>query len=315
MIKINVSAKCLGVLLVLLMYSIGTKAFTCHDITGNELSYTGNNNSANVYVNLTPTLLPGQVLVVDLSQSISCRNDSFIIPPLRNDIVTLLSGSAFGGALTNFSGTVNYYGQSYPFPLTTETSGVNNQSASFTSWNAMLYLTPISTASSVLIEAGTKIATMTMKQIGSNASDGQDVRTLIFYWNIYANNSVIVPTGGCDVSSRDVTVTLPDYPGTVPVPLTVHCAQNQDLAYYLTGPTTDVASTIFTNTASSSAAQGIGIQLSNSNGIIATNENIALGSVGINPVSLGMTATYARTTGQVVAGNVTSIVGVTFLYQ
>ena len=36
---------------------------------------------------------------------------------------------------------------------------------------------------------------------------------LQFVWNIYANNDVVVPTGGCDVSAHDVTVTLPDYPG------------------------------------------------------------------------------------------------------
>lgn len=99
------------------------------------------------------------------------------------------------------------------------------------------------------------------------------------------------------------------------MPLTVRCSQNQSLAYYLTGPTTNTASTIFTNTASSSAAQGIGVQLSNRDGAIATNKTTQLGNVGSSPTSLDLTATYARTEGQVVAGNVQSVVGVTFLYQ
>ncbi|HFR1153832.1 TPA: hypothetical protein ACHURF_003721, partial [Shigella flexneri] len=39
------------------------------------------------------------------------------------------------------------------------------------------------------------------------------------------------------------------------------------------------------------------------------------GSVGTSAVSLGLTANYARTGGQVTAGNVQSIIGVTFVYQ
>ncbi|MDH2279394.1 fimbrial protein, partial [Serratia marcescens] len=60
---------------------------------------------------------------------------------------------------------------------------------------------------------------------------------------------------------------------------------------------------------------GVGVQLSNRNGIVATNRNVSLGVVGTSPVSLGLTASYARTTGQVVAGNVQSIIGVTFVYE
>ncbi|MCQ4856862.1 hypothetical protein NE471_28625, partial [Escherichia coli] len=66
--------------------------------------------------------------------------------------------------------------------------------------------------------------------------------------NIYANNDVVVPTGGCDVSARDVTVTLPDYPGSVTIPLTVYCAKSQNLGYYLSGTTADAGNSIFTNT-------------------------------------------------------------------
>jgi minor fimbrial subunit len=177
-----------------------------------------------------------------------------------------------------------------------------------TPWPAVLYLTPISTAGGVAISNGSLIAVLNMHQT-NNVGD-----SFSFIWNIYANNSVVIPTGGCDVSSRNVTVNLPDYPGTVSVPLTVRCAQNQNLAYYLTGSTTDTASTIFANTASAPVAQGVGIQLANRSGVLATNSNVSLGRVGTSPVSLDLTANYARTTGQVVAGNVKAVVGVTFLY-
>lgn len=123
-----------------------------------------------------------------------------------------------------------------------------------------------------------------------------------------------VPTGGCDVSARNVTVSLPNYPGTVSVPLTVSCGSSKSLDYYLTGTTTDTAASIFTNTSTDSPAEGVGIQLSNTSGILSTNKNISLGTVGTSAVSLGLTASYARTSGQVTAGNVKSIIGVTFVY-
>ncbi|HBY5073205.1 TPA: fimbrial protein, partial [Klebsiella pneumoniae] len=126
---------------------------------------------------------------------------------------------------------------------------------------------------------------------------------------------VVVPTGGCDVSARDVTMTLPNYPGSMAVPVTVHCAQNQNLSYYLSGTTTDSANSIFANTASASPAQGVGVQMTRNGAIVSANNTISLGTVGPSPVNLGLTANYARTIGQVTAGNVQSLIGVTFIYQ
>ncbi|MCQ4034073.1 fimbrial protein, partial [Klebsiella pneumoniae] len=59
--------------------------------------------SANVYVNLTPAVNVGQNLVVDLSTQIFCHND---YPETITDYVTLQRGSAYGGVLSSFSGTV-----------------------------------------------------------------------------------------------------------------------------------------------------------------------------------------------------------------
>ncbi|MEQ5103882.1 hypothetical protein ABN206_16960, partial [Escherichia coli] len=72
---------------------------------------------------------------------------------------------------------------------------------------------------------------------------------------------------------------------------------------------------IFTNTASFSPAQGVGVQLTRNGTIIPANNTVSLGAVGTSAVSLGLTANYARTGGQVTAGNVQSIIGVTFVYQ
>ncbi|ALX97178.1 fimbrial protein [Serratia fonticola] len=296
---------------LLVSYSASSLAFTCHDSTGHTLNSGAVTASADVYVNLQPTVAFGQNLVVDLSNSIFCKNDGHND---RNDLVSMLRGSAYGGVLSNFTGSIKYYGSSFPFPLNSATTSFNFTSGAYTSWNAQLYLTPISIAEGVAINSGTMFASLVMHQVGSDISGGGNVHTATFTWNLYANNSVVVPTGGCDVSARDVSVNLPDYPGRVEVPLTVHCAQNQQLAYYLTGATVDAGSTIFTNTASVSPAQGIGVQLSNSQGVIATNNSVALGIVGTSPVSLGLSASYAQTGGELTSGNVTSVVGVTFVY-
>ncbi|VDR24913.1 Uncharacterised protein [Raoultella terrigena] len=57
------------------------------------------------------------------------------------------------------------------------------------------------------------------------------------------------------------------------------------------------------------------MQLTRGGTAVAANSPVSLGTVGTSPVSLGLTAEYARTSGQVTAGNVQSIIGVTFVYQ
>lgn len=291
----------------LMAYSFGANAFTCKvRATGQSIT----SGTADVYVNLTPSLSVGQNLIVDLSSQIECENDS-TPPNIDIDYVRLTDGSAYGGALENFRGTVYWNGKTYPMPLNTNTNNVVIRQTYYQGLPFKFYLTALGAAGGKAVKSGELIAVMRMYKIAT--FDGGHPRN--FTWNIYANNDVIIPTGGCDVSSRNVTVTLPDYPGTAAVPLTVHCAQNRQLAYYLTGTTADTASTIFTNTSSSNPATGVGVQLFNRNGVVATNKNVSLGKVGSSPVSLGLTASYKRTTGQVTAGNVQSIIGVTFVYE
>ncbi|TQI78925.1 minor fimbrial subunit [Serratia fonticola] len=301
---INALLKYLVAVVLFMGYSANANAFACVTASGAWIPIGG--GSANVYVSLAPSIGVGQNLVVDLSRQISCRND---YPDTIIDYVSLKEGSAYGGVLASFTGSLSYSGSIYPFPTTSETRNISYRSNVLTPWPAVLYLTPMSSAGGIAITSGSLIAVLRMHQT-NNEGD-----SFLYTWRIFANNDVVIPTGGCDVSARDVTVNLPNYPGTGQVPLTVRCAQNQNLSYFLTGTTEDSASTIFTNTASSSQAQGIGIQLSNSGGVIATNRTVSLGIVGPSPVSLGLTASYARTRGQVVAGNVTSVVGVTFVYQ
>ncbi len=286
-----------------LLIPFSVQAFTCQ-ANGTSISTSG---SVNVYVNLQPSLQTNQNLVVNLGDSIKCKND---LPAYYKDPIRIGASSVYNGVLNNFTGSIGYYGTTYPFPTTSATAWVQHTWGSYQPWQAILYLTATGAAGGVVIQQGTLFATLRLEKSESETTVSQTI-----VWNLYANNTVTVPTGGCDVSSRSVTVSLPDYPGTQSVPLTVHCASTKALSYYLSGTTADTASTIFTNTSSSSPAQGVGVQLSNGSGVLATNQTVSLGNVGTSPVSLGLTATYARTSGQVVAGNVQSIVGVTFVYQ
>lgn len=289
----------------LMGWTVNVWAFTCTTASGVSIGGGTTGGTVNVNVNLTPTINVGQNLVVDLSTQIFCHND---YPESHDDMVSLANGH-FSGGLSGFTGTVKYDGRIYPFPTSGETNVVHYNSKVDVPWPTVLYLTPMSSAGGVVITAGSPIATLDLHERNNFGEE------IYFTWVIIANNNVVVPTGGCDVSARDVTVTLPDYPGTKPIPLTVHCAQNQKLAYYLSGATADSANSIFTNTASTSVAQGIGVQMTHNGSIVPANSTVSLGTVGTSPVNLGLTATYARTKGQVTAGNVQSIIGVIFVYE
>jgi len=288
----------------LIGWSINAWSFTCKTSSGTEIKRYG--GSADVYIPLAPKVEVGQNLVVDLSKNIECHNE---VPGSYIDIVSLEAGSAYGGLLSNFSGTVRYNGASYPFPTTGETSPIRYESFAYQKWPVVLYLTPVSSAEGVAIASKTLIATLILRQKNNHGESHA------YKWFIYSSNDVVVPTGGCDVSARDVIVSLPDYPGTTNIPVTVHCAKSQRLAYYLSGTTADAANTVFTNSASVSAAQGVGVQVSHNGSVLAANNTVSLGFVDTLPVNLGLTASYVRTSGQVTAGKVQSIIGVTFLYE
>ncbi|EPT9137140.1 TPA: fimbrial protein [Klebsiella michiganensis] len=292
--------------LLLMGWSLDAAAFSCQaPDTGQKMD----SGSANIYVNLAPSIGVGQNLVVDLSSSIFCRNDDASESNQLIDYINLTNGTAFGGALAAFTGSIYWNTNSYPLPLNSSSSKYIVTDNNYLGLPLRMYLTATGAAGGVVINAGELIARLNMHKVASNGNPKD------FTWNIYANNNVVIPTGGCDVSTRDVTVTLPDYPGTMAVPVTIHCAQNQNIAYYLTGTTADRSNSIFRNTASASPAQGIGVQITRNGTVVPANRNVSLGKVGTSPVNLGLTATYARTSDPITAGNVQSIIGVTFVYE
>lgn len=89
-----------------------------------------------------------------------------------------------------------------------------------------------------------------------------------------------MPTGGCTVDSRNVTVNLPDFPGSAEIPLGVYCSSEQKLSFYLSGATTDSARQVFANTApDATKASGVGVSLMRNGKTLATGENVSLGTV------------------------------------
>lgn len=282
-------------------------AFACKTAAGSVIPVGG--GTANVYVNLTPEVQAKGNLVVDLANSIFCHND---YPRSITDYVTLASGSSFNGVLQNFSGSVVYNGQTYSFPTTSETPRVLYTSTNDQPWPTRLLLTPISTAQGVVVNAGTLIASLVLHQTNNVNKD-----SYYYTWNIYASNNVVVPTGGCDVDYRNLTVDLPNYPGSKDFTINVHCATDKNLNYSLSGTTADANGYILKNLleGNTDAASGVGVQILKDNTPIKFGNNIAVGKVTTSGVGITLTARYQATSGQMTAGKVQSIVGMNFTYQ
>ncbi|EFN9896034.1 fimbrial protein [Escherichia coli] len=245
-------------------------AFSCNVDGGSSIGA----GTTSVYVNLDPVIQPGQNLVVDLSQHISCWNDYG--GWYDTDHINLVQGSAFAGSLQSYKGSLYWNNVTYPFPLTTNTNVLDIGDKTPMPLPLKLYITPV----------------------------------------IISNNSVVMPTGGCTVDSRNVTVDLPDFPGSAEIPLGVYCSSEQKLSFYLSGATTDSARQVFANTApDATKASGVGVSLMRNGKILATGENVSLGTVNKSKVPLGLSATYGQTGNKVSAGTVQSVIGVTFIYE
>lgn len=184
-------------------------AFSCNVDGGSSIGA----GTTSVYVNLDPVIQPGQNLVVDLSQHISCWNDYG--GWYDTDHINLVQGSAFAGSLQSYKGSLYWNNVTYPFPLTTNTNVLDIGDKTPMPLPLKLYITPVGAAGGVVIKAGEVIARIHMYKIATLGSGNPRN----FTWNIISNNNVVMPTGGCTVDSRNVTVDLPDFPGSAEIPI------------------------------------------------------------------------------------------------
>ena len=79
-------------------------------------------------------------------------------------------------------------------------------------------------------------------------------------------------------------------------------SKNEPFDYYPTPP-------------DATKASGVGVTLMRNGKILATGENVSLGTVNKSKVPLGLSATYGQTGNKVSAGTVQSVIGVTFIYE
>ena len=70
-----------------------------------------------------------------------------------------------------------------------------------------------------------------------------------FTWNIISNNNVVMPTGGCTVDSRNVTVESPGLSGSAEIPLAYIAQANKSSHFIFRVPPLTVAEQVFANTA------------------------------------------------------------------
>ncbi|MBF4185551.1 type 1 fimbrial protein [Serratia ureilytica] len=132
--------------------------------------------------------------------------------------------------------------------------------------------------------------------------------------NLQLYATIVSPTCVIEPSSKNVIVDLPDYPGEASFRLKLSCPFDRGVRYTVSGSTTDAEGSVFTNTSINSPAQGVGIQLSDRLGVIKVNQERVLGTVGPQGKNLDLTATYATTGGKIQAGNIQSVIGITFIY-
>ena len=104
--------------------------------------------TTSVYVNLDPVIQPGQNLVVDLSQHISCWNDYG--GWYDTDHINLVQGSAFAGSLQSYKGSLYWNNVTYPFPLTTNTNVLDIGDKTPMPLPLKLYITPVGAAGGVV---------------------------------------------------------------------------------------------------------------------------------------------------------------------
>ncbi|WP_272469885.1 fimbrial protein, partial [Escherichia coli] len=160
-------------------------AFSCNVDGGSSIGA----GTTSVYVNLDPVIQPGQNLVVDLSQHISCWNDYG--GWYDTDHINLVQGSAFAGSLQSYKGSLYWNNVTYPFPLTTNTNVLDIGDKTPMPLPLKLYITPVGVAGGVVIKAGEVIARIHMYKIATLGSGNPRN----FTWNIISNNSVVMPTG------------------------------------------------------------------------------------------------------------------------
>ncbi|OAO39501.1 S-fimbrial adhesin minor pilin SfaH [Escherichia coli] len=300
----------------IMAYSQPSFALLCRN---HQTGQVFNSGDTSFRVNVSPVVqYDKSISVLDLSQLVSCQNEDST--GQNYDYLKILKGSGFSPALDtktygrlDFTSRPTGYARQLPLQFDLQVTEAFYQYGVWKPFPAKLYLYPEPGVLGKVINNGDLLATLYVNKFSTK---GQEAGERNFTWRFYVTNDVYIQTGTCRVSSNNVKVDLPSYPGgPVTVPLTVRCDQTQSVSYTLSGPVTGSGNTVFANTAASGSG-GVGIQLSDNVGPVPAGQPRSLGQVGSSPVSLGLKASYALT-GQAspTPGAVQSVINVTFSYN
>ncbi|HFI2787748.1 TPA: S-fimbrial adhesin minor pilin SfaH, partial [Escherichia coli] len=269
------------VLFTLIMaYSQPSFALLCRN---NQTGQVFNSGDTSFRVNVSPVVqYDKSISVLDLSQLVSCQNEDST--GQNYDYLKILKGSGFSPALDtktygrlDFTSRPTGYARQLPLQFDLQVTEAFYQYGVWKPFPAKLYLYPEPGVFGKVINNGDLLATLYVNKFSTK---GQEAGERNFTWRFYATNDVCIQTGTCRVSSNNVKVDLPSYPGgPVTVPLTVRCDQTQSVSYTLSGSVTGSGNTVFANTATSGAG-GVGVQLSDNAGPVPAGQPRSLGQVG-----------------------------------
>ncbi|HGX0606509.1 TPA: S-fimbrial adhesin minor pilin SfaH, partial [Escherichia coli] len=268
------------VLFTLIMaYSQPSFALLCRN---NQTGQVFNSGDTSFRVNVSPVVqYDKSISVLDLSQLVSCQNEDST--GQNYDYLKILKGSGFSPALDtktygrlDFTSRPTGYARQLPLQFDLQVTEAFYQYGVWKPFPAKLYLYPEPGVFGKVINNGDLLATLYVNKFSTK---GQEAGERNFTWRFYATNDVYIQTGTCRVSSNNVKVDLPSYPGgPVTVPLTVRCDQTQSVSYTLSGSVTGSGNTVFANTATSGAG-GVGVQLSDNAGPVPAGQPRSLGQV------------------------------------
>ncbi|HFK7285240.1 TPA: S-fimbrial adhesin minor pilin SfaH, partial [Escherichia coli] len=264
----------------IMAYSQPSFALLCRN---NQTGQVFNSGDTSFRVNVSPVVqYDKSISVLDLSQLVSCQNEDST--GQNYDYLKILKGSGFSPALDtktygrlDFTSRPTGYARQLPLQFDLQVTEAFYQYGVWKPFPAKLYLYPEPGVFGKVINNGDLLATLYVNKFSTK---GQEAGERNFTWRFYATNDVYIQTGTCRVSSNNVKVDLPSYPGgPVTVPLTVRCDQTQSVSYTLSGSVTGSGNTVFANTATSGAG-GVGVQLSDNAGPVPAGQPRSLGQVG-----------------------------------
>lgn len=293
--------------LFLLMYAVESQAMVCQNRqTGQEF----HQGTYDVYVDL-PTMLVGDrqtFTLVNIENVLQCMNEDST--GKNFDYIKVLRSSTTSPKLRQYAGGGLDFDRwkAQPFPLLQDTFYYSVYKQGI--WQpipARLFATLQVPYVGVFIRQGDVVGTLTFLKestIGGAAEHKE------FSLRFIARNDLIIQ-GICEAQPY-VNVALPNFPGSAPLPPFISCKAPTPVRYTLDGATTNDR-TIFSNTASSSPAMGVGIQFIDESGSPLEAGYTKMKTVDSTKSNMGITARYAQIPGEnITSGKVQSLVTVTY---